>query len=184
MWLGNIVSATGGDPFGANRQIYIFDVAMSWIDNLRDGDPTDRINDNSDRVSLAAAQAALAAGVRGNALAQVGTLVDPGRYKGVDALDRPITSFAWGYSAIATYEYNNLFWNLNVKPRFVFIHDVEGYTPFASGALVENQRTAVVGVAFEYQRLASLDLAYTTWLGTANVWDDRDNLSLTFKYSF
>lgn len=184
MWLGNIVSATGGGPFGANRQIYIFDVAMSWIDNLRDGDPTDRVNDNSDRVSLAAAQAALATGARGNALAQVGTLVDPGRYKGVDALDRPITPFAWGYSAIATYEYNNLFWNLNVKPRFVFIHDVEGYTPFASGALVENQRTAVVGVAFEYQRLASLDLAYTTWLGTANVWDDRDNISLTFKYSF
>ncbi|MBK6961323.1 MAG: DUF1302 family protein [Gammaproteobacteria bacterium] len=61
---------------------------------------------------------------------------------------------------------------------------MEGYTPFNSGALVENQRTGVVGVTFEYLSSTSLDLAYTTWLGTAGVWDDRDNIAATFKYSF
>jgi hypothetical protein len=181
MWLGNIVSSTGGGPFGADRQTYIFDVAASWIDNMKDGDPTDR--NNVTPLTLAAALAADPARA-GNTTAQAGTLVDPGRFKGVDQLDRPLTPFAWGYTAVASFEYNNLFWNLNVKPRFVFAHGVEGYTPFGSGALVENQRTAVTGVTFEYLSSTSLDLAYTTWLGTAGVWDDRDNIALTFKYSF
>ncbi|MBK6961636.1 MAG: DUF1302 family protein [Gammaproteobacteria bacterium] len=181
MWLGNIVSSTGGGPFGADRQSYVFDVALSWIDNMRDGDPTDR--NNVTPLTLAAATAAQA-GRAGNTIAQAGTLVDPGRFKGVDQLDRPLTPFAWGYTAVASFEYNNLFWNLNVKPRFVFAHGVEGYTPFGSGALVENQRTAVAGVTFEYLSSTSLDLAYTTWLGSAGVWDDRDNIAATFKYSF
>ena len=184
MWLGNLVSSTGGGPFGADKQNYVFDWALSWIDDLDHLDPTDRIDGENRRITLANANAAIAAGVRGNALAQVGTLVDPGRFKGVDQLDRPITPFAWGYTAVASFEYNNLFWNLNVKPRFVFAHGVEGYTPFNSGALVENQRTGVVGVTFEYLSSTSLDLAYTTWLGTAGVWDDRDNIAATFKYSF
>jgi hypothetical protein len=50
--------------------------------------------------------------------------------------------------------------------------------------MVENQRTVVYGVTFEYLSSTSLDLAYTTWLGTAGVWDDRDNIAATFKYSF
>ncbi|MFZ2209391.1 MAG: DUF1302 family protein [Porticoccaceae bacterium] len=181
MWLGNIVSSTGGGPFGADRQSYVFDVAVSWIDDLEHGDPTDRRNVTP--LTLAAATAAQT-GRAGNTIAQAGTLVDPGRFKGVDQLDRPLTPFAWGYTAVASFEYNNLFWNLNVKPRFVFAHGVEGYTPFGSGALVENQRTAVAGVTFEYLSSTSLDLAYTTWLGSAGVWDDRDNIALTFKYSF
>ena len=181
MWLGNLVKSVGGGPFGADRQSYVFDVALSWIDSLRDGDPTDR--NNVVPLSLAAATAADAARA-GNTTAQAGTLVDPGRFKGVDQLDRPLTPFAWGYTAVASFEYNNLFWNLNVKPRFVFAHGVEGYTPFNSGAIVENQRTVVYGVTFEYLSSTSLDLAYTTWLGSAGVWDDRDNIAATFKYSF
>jgi hypothetical protein len=184
MWLGNLVMSVGGGPFGANKQNYVFDWAFSWIDDLDHGDPTDRIDGENRRVTLAQANAATANGARGNTLAQVGTLVDPGHFPGVDALDRPITSFAWGYTAVASFEYNNLFWNLNVKPRFVFAHGVEGYTPFTSGAMVENQRTVVYGVTFEYLSSTSLDLAYTTWLGTAGVWDDRDNIAATFKYSF
>ena len=181
MWLGNIVRSTGGGPFGADRQSYIFDFALSWIDDLDHGDPTDRRN----LTPISAAAAAAADPARaGNTSAQAGTIVDPGRFKGVDQLDRPITPFAWGYTAVASYEYNNLFWNLNVKPRFVFAHGVEGYTPFGSGALVENQRTAVVGVTFQYLSSTSLDIAHTWWLGTAGVWDDRDNIAITFKYSF
>jgi len=181
MWLGNLVKSGGGGPFGADRQSYVFDFALSWIDDLDHGDPTDRQNLTPVSAAAAAAQDPARAG---NTSAQAGTIVDPGRFKGVDALDRPLTPFAWGYTAVASYEYNNLFWNLNVKPRFVFAHGVEGYTPFGSGALVENQRTAVVGVTFEYLSSTSLDIAHTWWLGSAGVWDDRDNIAVTFKYSF
>jgi hypothetical protein len=179
MWLGNIVKSVGGGPFGANKQSYVIDVAASWIDNLEHGDPTDRIN----RTPVASTPA-LDAARAGNTTAAAGPIVDKGHFKGVDQLDRPITPFAWGYTAVASFEYNNLFWNLNMKPRFVFAHGVEGYTPFGSGALVKDQKTLVAGVTFEYLSSTSLDLAYTTWLGKAGVWDDRDNIALTFKYSF
>ena len=179
MWLGNLTKSVGGGPFGANKQSYIIDVSASWIDNLRNGDPTDRI-DHAPVVSTPALDASL----HGNTTAAAGTIVDKGSFKGVDQLDRPITPFAWGYTAVASFEYDNLFWNLNMKPRFVFAHGVRGYTPFGSGALVQDQKTLVAGVTFEYLSSTSLDLAYTTWLGKAGVWDDRDNLALTFKYSF
>jgi len=81
-------------------------------------------------------------------------------------------------------EYNNLFWNLNVKPAFVWVHHVEGYTPFNSSALVENQRTAKVAVTFDYQSQMSLELAATWWPGLEGTWSDRDNVSAIFKYSF
>ncbi|MBI2783729.1 MAG: DUF1302 family protein, partial [Gammaproteobacteria bacterium] len=179
MWLGNLTKSVGGGPFGANKQSYVIDVSASWIDNLRDGDPTDRIN-HTPVTSTPALDALLA----GNTTAAAGTIVDKGHFKGVDQLDRPITPFAWGYTAVASFEYNNLFWNLNMKPRFVFAHGVRGYTPFGAGALVQDQKTLVAGVTFEYLSSTSLDLAYTTWLGKAGVWDDRDNIALTFKYSF
>ena len=35
--------------------------------------------------------------------------------QGVDQLDRPINDFGYGYTLVASYTYNNLFWNLNVK---------------------------------------------------------------------
>ena len=179
MWLGNLVKAVGGGPFGADRQSYVLDVSASWIDNLRGGDPTDRV-DHTPVTTTPEEDAAR----HGNTAAAAGTIVDKGHFKGVDQLDRPITPFYWGYTVVAAFEYNNLFWNLNMNPRLVFQHDVRGYTPFAVGGAYQDQKIFVAGVTFEYLSSTSLDLAYTTWLGKAGPWDDRDNIALTFKYSF
>jgi len=104
--------------------------------------------------------------------------------EGVDQLDRPINDFAFGYTAVASYTYNNLFWNLNVNPVFVFKHDVEGKMPFNNGAMTEEQRVVKVGVTFDYQSTLSLNIAATKWISEDGTFGDRDNVAATFKYSF
>ena len=103
---------------------------------------------------------------------------------GVDQLDRPITNFAYGYTLVASYSYNNLFWNLNVNPAFVYKHDVEGAMPFNHGAMTEGQRVIKASVTFDYQNTMSLNVAATKWDGTKGTFGDRDNIAATFKYSF
>ena len=154
-WLGNLTYSVGGGPFGADKQSYLFDWQLQWVDDLDQGNPTDK---SDARLGLNA--------------------------PGVDQLDRFVTDFAWGYTIVAAFEYNNLFWNLNVLPTFVWVHNVEGYEPFNTGALVENQRTVKAGVTFDYQSKMSLEIAHTWWPGKEGTWSDRDNISATFKYSF
>ena len=164
-WLGNLTYAPAGGPFGADSQAYLLDWQFQWTENQSRGDLTDKM-----QVSESSGGAPTAKGGENS--------------PGVDQLDRLVTDFAWGYAMVAAYTYNDVFWNLNVKPTFVWIHNVEGYEPFNSGALVENQRTFRASVALDYQGVASLDLAVTHWPGKIGTWTDRDNVSLTFKYSF
>jgi len=157
-FLGNYTRSVGTDIFGADKMSTIFDVSMVWIDGLSGGDLTDRDNTN--------------------------TNVDTGRFDGVDALDRPITDFSWGYTAVLALEYNDVFANVNVSPTLIFVHNVEGYTPFNAGSMVENQRVIVAKVGFSYLTSTTVDLQYTTWLGTAGTSEDKDNVSIVFKRSF
>ena len=39
------------------------------------------------------------------------------------------TEFAWGYRLVGKLDYNNVFAGVNVSPRVVFSHDVDGITP-------------------------------------------------------
>ncbi|MBV1930621.1 MAG: DUF1302 domain-containing protein [Porticoccaceae bacterium] len=160
-WLGNLTYSIGGGPFGSDKQSYLFDWQMEWTEGQSNGDPTDK-------TPLSDAGAA-----------RVGI-----NASGVDQLDRFTSDFAWGYTIVAAYEYNNLFWNLNVLPTFVWVHQVEGYSSFNTGGLFKNQRTARAGVTFDYQGRMSLELAATWWPGKLDIWSDRDNVSATFKYSF
>ena len=162
--LGNYTRSVGTDFLGADKISTILDVSMVWIDGMSFGDATDRVN--------ATPQAP------GN------QTVDPGRFDGVDALDRPLTDFSWGYTAVVALEYNDVFANVNVSPTVIFVHNVEGYTPFQAGAMVENQRTLIAKVGFSYLSSTTVDLQYVSWLGTAGTSDGRDNVSIVFKRSF
>jgi hypothetical protein len=161
-YLLNFTYSGGTDFLGADTINLVFDGSAVWITELEHGDKTDRLDIQPD---------------------QFGTTVDPGIFEGVDGLDRPITDFSWGYAAVAGLVYNNAFANVNVSPTIIFVHHVEGYTPVSAGSLVENQRSIVAKVGFTYLS-SSLDLQYVTWLGTAGVNDDRDNVSIVFKTSF
>ncbi len=165
--LGNFTRSVGTDFLGADKISTIFDFSMVWIDGMSFGDPTDRVNNSPESPT-----------------GQSNAVVDPGRFDGVDALDRPITDFSWGYTAVLALEYNDVFANVNVSPTMIFVHNVEGYTPFNAGAMVENQRTLVTKVSFSYLSSTTVDLQYVTWLGTAGTNQGRDNVSIVFKRSF
>ncbi len=171
-FLGNLTKSAGTDLFGADKINLVFDMAAVWIPELHfDGGAA---AGGRDRVNASAT----------SPTGQSTHIGDPGFFKGVDGLDRPLTEFSWGYTAVMGLEYPNLFWNLTVKPTVIFVHHVEGYTPFQGGAMVENQRTIVSKLTFDYQSQTSVDLQYVTWLGTAGTNASRDNVSITFKYSF
>ena len=165
--LYNFTRSVGTDFLGADKISTIMDVSLVWIDGMSFGDNMDRVNDSPESPT-----------------GQSDAVVDPGRFDGVDNLDRPITDFSWGYTAVVALEYNDVFANVNVSPTMIFVHNVEGYTPFNAGAMVENQRTLVSKVSFSYLSSTTVDLQYVTWLGTAGTNQGRDNVSIVFKRSF
>ena len=171
--LGNFTRSVGTDFLGADKISTIFDFSMVWIDGMSWGDPTDRENIRNPTTGLGESPT-------GQSLA----VVDPGRFDGVDALDRPITDFSWGYVGVLALEYNDVFANVNVSPTLIFVHNVEGYTPFNAGAMVENQRTLIAKVGFSYLSSTTVDLQYVSWIGTAGTSQNRDNVSIVFKRSF
>lgn len=157
-YVGSLTRSAGTSWFGADKLNTVLDVQAQWIDNLRSGDPTDRMQSSSP--------------------------IDRGNFPGVDALNRPITDFSWGYVAVASLEYNNAFASINVSPTIVFIHNVNGYEPFSTGALVEGQRALRSSVLFTYLSSFSFEIGYTKFIGSAGVNEDRDNVFATIKYSF
>jgi len=166
-FLGNYTRSVGTDFLGADKISTIFDFSMVWIDGMSFGDPTDRVDDSPESPT-----------------GQSNAVVDPGRFDGVDALDRPLTDFSWGYVGVVALQYNDVFANVNVSPTIIWVHNVEGYTPFNAGAMVENQRTLIAKVGFSYLSSTTVDLQYVSWIGTAGTSQNRDNVSIVFKRSF
>jgi len=165
--LGNFTRSVGTDFLGADKISTIFDFSMVWIDGMSFGDPTDRVNTSPTSPT-----------------GQSDATVDPGRFDGVDGLDRPLTDFSWGYVGVLALQYNDVFANVNVSPTIIWVHNVEGYTPFNAGAMVENQRTLIAKVGFSYLTSTTVDLQYVSWIGTAGTSQNRDNVSIVFKRSF
>ena len=104
---------------------------------------------------------------------------------GVEANPFP-DDFAWGYRAVGKLDYSNVFAGINVSPKVVFSHDVEGITPDPLFLFVEDRKSLALGVGFDYQSRWSADLSYNSFfdgVGTTNQLSDRDYVSFNVKYS-
>ncbi|NRD74032.1 DUF1302 domain-containing protein [Shewanella sp. VB17] len=96
------------------------------------------------------------------------------------------TDFAWGYRLVAKAEYNNLFAGVNMSPRVIFSHDVDGITPDPMFLFTEGKKSVAVGVNFDYQSRWGADFSYNSFfggVGTTNQMSDRDYVSFNIKYS-
>ncbi|OUR83733.1 hypothetical protein A9Q75_03655, partial [Colwellia psychrerythraea] len=96
------------------------------------------------------------------------------------------TEFAWGYRAIAKFEYTNVIAGINIAPRVVFSHDVKGITPDPLFMFIEGRKSMALGVTFDYQSRWSADLNYNSFfggVGTTNKMEDHDYVSFSVKYS-
>ncbi|MBQ0719222.1 MAG: DUF1302 family protein [Gammaproteobacteria bacterium] len=103
---------------------------------------------------------------------------------GRSAFGSRISDFSWGYIAVATLDYQDVFANIKISPSIVWVHDVKGYEPGAAGGLSEDEQAISASVKFSYLSSASLKLTYSSWLGDNGANYDRDNLSMSFKYNF
>ena len=96
------------------------------------------------------------------------------------------TDFAWGYKVVAKLDYTNVFAGINVSPRVVFSHDVEGITPDPLFLFIEDRKSLALGLSFDYQSRWSADVNYNSFfdgVGTTNQIEDRDYVSFSIKYS-
>ncbi|WP_281557120.1 DUF1302 domain-containing protein [Thalassomonas sp. RHCl1] len=94
--------------------------------------------------------------------------------------------FAWGYRVVTKLEYNDVFAGINVSPKMVFSHDVQGITPDPIFLFVEDRKSVSLGVTLDYQSRWSADFSYNSFfdgVGTTNQMEDRDFVSFSVKYS-
>jgi len=94
--------------------------------------------------------------------------------------------FAWGYRLVGKLAYNNVFAGINISPRIVFSHDVQGITPDPLFLFVEDRKSLSFGTTFDYQSRWSADVSYNRFfdgVGTTNQMADRDYVSFSIKYS-
>jgi hypothetical protein len=106
-------------------------------------------------------------------------------HDGVESNPFP-TEFAWGYRAIAKFEYTNVIAGINIAPRVVFAHDVKGITPDPLFMFIEGRKSMSLGLTFDYQSRWSADINYNSFfggVGTTNKMEDHDYVSLSIKYS-
>ncbi|PKG58903.1 DUF1302 domain-containing protein [Shewanella sp. GutDb-MelDb] len=96
------------------------------------------------------------------------------------------TDFAWGYRLVAKVDYNNVWGGVNIAPRVIFSHDVDGITPDPMFLFTEGKKSVALGVNFDYQSRWSADVSYNAFfggVGTTNTMADRDYVSFNIKYS-
>jgi len=94
---------------------------------------------------------------------------------------------AWGYTANLTLDYNNVFngWDLSVP--LIFSQAVNGSSSMpGSFGLGQGDDRLGVGTTWRYLNNFSIEARYNMFLGSPSetALSDRDNVSLTAKYSF
>jgi hypothetical protein len=94
--------------------------------------------------------------------------------------------FSWGYRVATRWDFDNLFFGINVSPTLAFSHDVSGNTPLPIANFVEGRTSLTIGTNFVYQNQWTLELRYAAYGGADehNLIHDRDFVSTTVKYAF
>lgn len=96
-----------------------------------------------------------------------------------------LDDFSWGYRAVLSATYNDVFAGVALNPVIRFAHDVDGNS-HRTGNFLENRKSGLVGVNAIYNNALEMGIAYNAFWGAeaSNLLHDRDNLTLTLKYSF
>lgn len=94
-----------------------------------------------------------------------------------------ITDFAWGYKLRYSLEYPDVFGSgVTATPSLFFAHDVEGVS--LDTQLQEDRKTIATGLKLNYNKVHNLQFDYVTYSGKWNTLRDRDNVSVSYNYTF
>ncbi|MDP2228358.1 MAG: DUF1302 domain-containing protein [Moraxellaceae bacterium] len=112
-------------------------------------------------------------------LAEAGTCLSEGPSN--DYMD----SFSWGYRAVLTANYSDVLAGISLNPVLRFAHDVDGNS-HRTGNFLENRKSGTLALNALYNQKLEAGVAYNAFWGakSSNLLGDRDNLTLTVKYSF
>jgi hypothetical protein len=96
------------------------------------------------------------------------------------------TSWAWGYRLLLQFEYDNLFWGLNLKPSLMWGQDVQGIAPQPIQNFVAGSKQYAIGSVVEFGPQWSAQLQYQGSFGGGSVNNakDRDWIALNLAYNF
>ena len=96
-----------------------------------------------------------------------------------------LDEFSWGYRAAVRANYNDIFAGVSFNPSVTIAHDVEGNSVIG-GNFMEDRKAATLGLNFVYQNNLELGIQATSFWGAgySNKLNDRDNASVSVKYSF
>lgn len=110
---------------------------------------------------------------------------DPSACLSEGPLDNYLDKFSWGYRAVLTATYNDVFAGVALSPVLRFAHDVQGNS-HRTGNFLEDRKSATVGVNALYNQVLEVGVAYNAFWGEeqSNLLHDRDNLTANIKYSF
>jgi len=98
--------------------------------------------------------------------------------------DGYVTKASGGIRLRSGLTYNNAFAGVNMTPNMSLAYD-KGYGPEPGSQFIDDRLTVGLGVSFLYLNQTSVDIAYTNFSGGKyNQMKDRDNISLSAKYSF
>ncbi|MDF1762935.1 MAG: DUF1302 family protein, partial [Oleibacter sp.] len=98
--------------------------------------------------------------------------------------DGYVTQLSGGIRVRAGLDYNNAFAGMNVTPNVSIAYD-KGNGPEPGSQFIDDRLTVGVGATMLYQNQTSFDISYTNFSGGKyNQLKDRDNVSISAKYSF
>ncbi|WP_107331568.1 DUF1302 domain-containing protein [Metapseudomonas otitidis] len=96
-----------------------------------------------------------------------------------------ISRDSYGYTLLLSGSWNDVYAGVKLSPYVVFQHDFKGNSD-RTGNFIEGRKAHTLGVDASYLNSFEVGLQYTEYYGAGrnNSTRDRDNVSLTAKYSF
>ena len=96
------------------------------------------------------------------------------------------SGFSCGYRLLLQFQYDNLFWNLNLKPALMWGQDLAGIAPVPMQNFIAGTKTYALSTAVEAGSHWQGQAYYqgSTGGGTVNSQRDRDVLGLSLGYAF
>lgn len=167
-----------GPMIGANQVIGVLEVGASYIPKGEDK----RYASTASLLNIPTLTAPVSA-VAG--LVCTGTPYEAGTCLSEGPSNDYLDELSWGYRAVLSATYNDVFAGVALNPVIRFAHDVDGNS-HRTGNFLENRKSGLVGVNAIYNNALEMGIAYNAFWGAeaSNLLHDRDNLTLTLKYSF
>ncbi len=165
---------------GADRLALVGEIGATYIPDLPDTD--DARYGRSGAYGIGNNDGVFAAGGDTNYCFDGGTSANVNTDYCTD--DGYTTKLSGGIRLRSGLTYNNAFAGVNMTPNLSVAYD-KGYGPEPGSQFIDDRLTVGLGVSFLYLNQTSVDVSYTNFSGGKyNQLKDRDNISLSAKYSF